>query len=150
MYYKPNLSDRCNILFHFVVSLATNMSSTRHGRMTPVVGGAEPPQGHMVKCVRVLPCYMAPPTPQGHSPNDLVICMCDLPCWMVFTGPLGVVGFLWGSRGVRWRPGKGWGDPREVPGGPGGGLGNLDILCVRNEFADGIMKYGCFQFGVVL
>ena len=98
--------------------------------MGGVCGGRSPPQGHVVKCVRVLPCYMGGvwggrSPPQGHSPNDMVICVCDLQYWMVFRGPLVVLGVWWGSRGVRGRPGKGWGGPREVPGGPGGTLENV-------------------------
>ena len=47
-----------------------------------------------------------------------------------FGGPLGVLGVLWGSRGVRGRPGKGWGGPREDPGGSWAGLENRHFLFV--------------------
>ena len=66
--------------------------------------------------------------PQGHSPNDMVICVSNLPYWMVFRGPLGVLGRSFGGpggpvgvQGGQGRPGKGWGGSREVPGGSRGG-----------------------------
>ena len=37
--------------------------------------------------------------PQGHSPNDMVICVSNLPYWMVFRGPLGVLGGSFGGPG---------------------------------------------------
>ena len=89
-------------------------------------GGRSLPQGHMVKCMRVLPCYMGGvwagrSPPQGHSPNDMVICVCNLPYWGVFRGPLGVLGGPVGvqrGQGASW---EGWGGPREVPEGFWGG-----------------------------
>ena len=56
----------------------------------------------MVKCVRVLLCYMGwggRSPPQGHSPNDMVICVRNLPYWIVFRGPLGVLGESFGGPG---------------------------------------------------
>ena len=46
-------------------------------------------------------------SPQGHSPNDMVICVSNLPYWMVFRGPLGVLGGSFGGPG----------DPVGVQGG---------------------------------
>ena len=66
--------------------------------------------------------------PQGHRPNDMVLCVCDLPYLKVFRGRLGVLGVLWGSRGARGRPGKGWAGPREVRGGALGGFGKGHFL----------------------
>ena len=40
----------------------------------------------------------AEPPPQGPSPNDMVVCVCDLPYWVVFRRCLWVLGLLWGSR----------------------------------------------------
>ena len=55
-----------------------------------------------------------------------------------FGGPLGVLGVLWESRGVQGRPGKGWGDPREVPEGSWGALKNVIFFFFRGEFVNGL------------
>ena len=86
--------------------------------------------------MRVLLCYMG----YGLSLNDMVLCVCNLPYWVFFRGLLGFLGVLWGSRGVRRRPGKGWGGPREVPGGPGGALEKVILFFLRGEFVNGLMK----------
>ena len=115
-----------------------------------VWGRRSPPQGYVVKCVRVLPCVHGgglgepePPPgthgkmrarssvlhegdlggrpPQGHSPNDMVICVCDLPYWGVFRGPLGVLGSCGGpegSGGVLGGLGGSQGGSGGVLGGP--------------------------------
>ena len=75
--------------------------------------------------------------PQGHSPNDMVICVCNLPYWGVFRGPLGVLGGPVGvqrGQGASW---EGWGGPREVPEGFWGGLGNGHFFFFRGEFVNG-------------
>ena len=83
--------------------------------------------------------------PQGHSPNDMVICVRNLPYLKICRGDLESLGVLWGSRGVRGRPGKSWGSPREVPGGsrrvregPGRGLEKVIFFFFRSEFVNGL------------
>ena len=100
----------------------------------------------MVKCMRVLPCYMGGvwvgrSPPQGHSPNDMVNCVCNLP----YGGSLGV---LWGSGGVRevlgWIGGV-QGGIEGVPGrflrSPGGPLEKVIFSFLGGEFVNGLMKY---------
>ena len=82
--------------------------------------------------------------------SAMVICVSNQPYWMVFGGPLGVLGDPCGSFGgpggpvgsreVRGRLGKGWGGLREDPGGSRGGLKNV-FLVVRSEIVNGLMKY---------
>ena len=63
--------------------------------------------------------------PQGHSPNDMVICVSNLPYWMVFRGPLGVLGRSFGGPGglvgVQGGQGASW----EGLGGFQGGSGRV-------------------------
>ena len=57
--------------------------------------------------------------PPGHSPNDMVICVCDLPHLGVFRGPLG----SWESCGVSEALGGVLGRAGVSQGGSGGVLG---------------------------
>ena len=82
--------------------------------------------------------------PQGHSPNDMVICVSNLPYWMVFRGPLGVLGGSFGGPGgpvgVQGGQGASW-EGLGIREGPGGGLKNMTFCFVRGEFVNGLMKY---------
>ena len=67
--------------------------------------------------------------------SAMVICVSNLPYWMVFRGPLGVLGGSFGGPGgpvgvqggqrASW---EGLGDSREVPGGSRGGVEKHDFL----------------------
>ena len=67
--------------------------------------------------------------------SAMEICVSNLPYWMVFRGPLGVLGRSFGGPGglvgVQGGQGASWeglGGSREVPGGSRGGLENRHFL----------------------
>ena len=55
--------------------------------------------------------------PQGRSPNDMVICVCDLPYWGVLRRRLGSWGSCGGPEGSGGVQGRAGGGPRKVLGG---------------------------------
>jgi hypothetical protein len=72
----------------------------------------------------------------------------------VLRGPLEV---LWGSWGSCGGPegsggvlGRAGGVPGRIRGDPGGGLKIVIFSFFRGEFVNGLMKYWCFQFWVIL
>ena len=67
--------------------------------------------------------------------SAMVICVSNLPYWMVFRGPLGVLGGSFGGPavavGVQGGQGASWeglGGSREVPGGSRSGAEKRDFL----------------------
>ena len=77
--------------------------------------------------------------------SAMVICVSNLPYWMVFRGPLGVLGGSFGGPGgpvgVQGGQGASWEGLGEVPGGFRGELEKRDFHFVRGEFVNGLMKY---------
>ena len=71
-----------------------------------------------------------------------------------FGGPWGVLWGSWGSCGGPRRSegvlGRAGGVPGRFREGPGGGLKNVIFSFFRGEFVNGLMKYWCFQFWVIL
>ena len=72
-------------------------------------------------------------------------CVSNLAYWMVFRGPLGVLGGSFGGPGglvgVQGGQGASWERLGRVPGGSRGGLEKRDFQFVRGEFVNGLMKY---------
>ena len=80
--------------------------------------------------------------------SAMVICVSNLPYWMVFRGPLGVLGGSFGGPGgpvgVQGGQGASWEGLGGVQGGSGrvqGGGEKHDFLFFRGEFVNGLMKY---------
>ena len=81
--------------------------------------------------------------------SAMVICVSNLPYWMVFRGPLGVLGGSFGGPGgpvgVQGGQRASWeglgGGPERFREGPGGGLKNMIFYFFRGEFVNGLMKY---------
>ena len=67
--------------------------------------------------------------PQGHSPNDTVICLSNLQYSMVFRGPLGVLWESWASCGDPEGSGASWEGL-----GSQGGSGRVQGGGVKNVF----------------
>ena len=63
-----------------------------------------------------------------------------------FGGPAGTVGVQRGQ-GVSW---EGLGGPQGGSWGPGAGLVKRHFLFPSSQFVNCLLKYLCFQFGVVL